>query len=382
MEIIHCNNLFEYRGRELFRVTTNGDVGRGDCAYYINKGSQEFPPTGFSTYLVHQDDIALQKDNLHQSDVISLAEPNALLGEHDIVRIDRENDNLQVLYKSGLNDNCLFLTNRCNSKCIMCPQRPQEDKIDLFKQNLDLIDIIKDCPQYLTLTGGEPTLLGDKLIEIINKCSLLLPDTKLMLLSNAKKFSDLTYTKKLADAGKASLAVAVPIYASESSRHDQIVGVSGSFEKSVRGCHNLALFKVPIEIRVVVLKKNYTILKNIAEFVYRNLTFSFRVVFMGMEMRDLAVENFNDVYINPIEYKEHLLSACKYLKNRGIQVQVYNLPLCLLDSKLWSLSAKSISNWKNRYTEKCQKCTLKRYCGGLFDANKDFFRDIISPILC
>ena len=68
------------------------------------------------------------------------------------------------------NDNTLFTTARCNNNCIMCCQPPlNNDDIDeLFEKN---VQIIKSAPKDIPIvgiSGGEPTLLGDKLIDLIN----------------------------------------------------------------------------------------------------------------------------------------------------------------------------------------------------------------------
>lgn len=67
------------------------------------------------------------------------------------------------------NDNTLFCTEQCNNHCLMCCQPPiNVDDIDwLYEENLLRIqNAPKDLP-IIGITGGEPTLLGEKLISLI-----------------------------------------------------------------------------------------------------------------------------------------------------------------------------------------------------------------------
>ena len=53
------------------------------------------------------------------------------------------------------------------------------------------------------------------------------------------------------------------------------------------------------------------------------------------------------------------------IKN-GIDVKLYNFPLCTIDKKYWTLCEKSISPQKVRFAEGCDKCLMKELCGGVF----------------
>ena len=75
----------------------------------------------------------------------------------------------------------------------MCCQPPttENDIDELFHENLQRIRTApKDLP-LIGITGGEPTLLGDKLILLIKEIRDSLPETENQLLSNGRLFSDL-----------------------------------------------------------------------------------------------------------------------------------------------------------------------------------------------
>lgn len=54
----------------------------------------------------------------------------------------------------------------------------------------------------------------------------------------------------------------------------------------------------------------------------------------------------------------------------GVNTQLYNFPLCAVESAYWEICAKSISDYKVDFGDECQKCDLKEICGGVFDSTK------------
>ena len=62
---------------------------------------------------------------------------------------------------------------------------------------------MQPAPDYLTITGGEPTLLGDNLFALIKQLKMSLPDTELHVLTNGRTFAWPQYTQQFA-ASRAS----------------------------------------------------------------------------------------------------------------------------------------------------------------------------------
>jgi hypothetical protein len=57
-----------------------------------------------------------------------------MLNDGDIVLVTPEG-RINIMYQSGHADHTVFITNRCNSRCIMCPQPPRNDPPDLHDIN-------------------------------------------------------------------------------------------------------------------------------------------------------------------------------------------------------------------------------------------------------
>jgi len=302
----------------------------------------------------------------------------ASLCEGDIVLIE-PNGTIQVLIEKESDNNCLFLTDRCNCSCVMCPQPKEEEGNNQSEIALDLIELMDRQSKCLGLTGGEPTLLGGKLVDIINCCKRRLPSTRLELLTNGIKFEDLGYVKQLAGILHRKLYFEVPLYADTDSLHDQIIGTKG-FYKTTKGIYNLALCNQKINLRVVIHKLNYKRLPYLADFIYHNFPFVYHIAFMQMEVFGMARENIAKLWIDPFDYNEELKEAIAYLSLRDMEASIYNTQLCILPKELRKFARKSISGWKNIYLSECNECLCKNVCGGFFASSEDAHSRHISAI--
>lgn len=276
------------------------------------------------------------------------------------------------------NDNTLFVTGKCNNNCIMCCQPPvkKEDIDTLYNENIGRIrQAPKDLP-LLGITGGEPTLLGNRLVSLIKEIRQHLPETEIQLLSNGRLFANRDFAKAVAEAASGKLYVGSELHSDFYKDHDIIAGARGAFKETVKGLYNLTLYGVPIELRIIVCQQNYMRLPEIAQFIHRNLPFVGWIAFMGMEHVGYAVKNQKAVWMEPINYQDQLYKAVKYLADWNYDVSVFNIPLCLLPPYLHDFARKSISDWKNKFAPVCEQCALKGDCCGLFTTSHQLFEGI------
>jgi His-Xaa-Ser system radical SAM maturase HxsC len=288
------------------------------------------------------------------------------LGDGDVVLISPDG-RIMVVYKAGSPYNSILATNRCNSLCIMCPQPPGLDPDDLHKNNLQLISLLdpKEAEQ-LGITGGEPTLLGEDLITLVQTCRQKLPNTLLTLLTNGRRLKDLEFARALVRAGFPNLLIETPLFADNDTQHDAVMGAKGSFYETLQGLHNLALLGQPVGLRTILHAMTIKRLTQYAAFIYQNLPFVFQVAFMGMETRGLASQNLAQLWVDPYEYQDQLAHAVRYLARRMVPVSIYNHQLCLLPRELWPYARKSITDWKQAYPPACEGCSQRACCGGVF----------------
>src|SRR5665213_3297561 len=138
-------------------------------------------PDGFAWYLVvgteHSDTIHAIPDG---ASAIFLPPAFAYIGDGDVVRIGKEKGDFGALFQRSARHHSFLLTERCNHYCLMCSQPPRDVMddwiVDDIMAAIPLID--PDTPE-IGFTGGEPTLLGDRLVRLIQQTQSYLPRTAL-----------------------------------------------------------------------------------------------------------------------------------------------------------------------------------------------------------
>ena len=351
-------------------------VLREKMAYFLP--DEENIPKGFSAYLTYSEDIFKAANRL--SNLFLLPADLSYLAEGDIVRITT-NGKVHSLFRKNSNHNTMLLTERCNHYCLMCSQPPKEVNDDwLMDEALELMELIPRETQNIGFSGGEPTLYGDRFIELIQKAKLFLPNTAIDVLSNGRAFKDVSFVNKLASINHSDLVLGIPIYSDDPERHNFIVQSQNAFDETIQGIINLKKYRQKVEIRVVLHKQSIDRLPNLCEYITRNLVFVDHVALMGLEMTGFTRANLDQLWIDPIEYKDTLSEAVTMLNAYGIRNSVYNHQLCVINEDVRSNYVKSISDWKNEYVKECDGCTQKNSCGGFFSSSKQYrYSDYITP---
>jgi len=270
------------------------------------------------------------------------------------------------------NDNALFTTAMCSNRCLMCCQPPSEkNDIDvLWEKNIKLIDTAPLELQSIGITGGEPTLLGNRFFELIEHIRKRLPDTEIHILSNGRAFANKVFTRRLGEIGPEKILLGIPLHSDNQLDHDLIAGADGAYSETLLGLYNLARWSFDIELRVVLSKLNYQRLPKIAHFIYRNLPFVKYISLMGLEYTGFTIKNAGRVWIDPMEMASPLSEATLFLASAGFNVSIFNLQLCVLPEIVWPYARKSISDWKNMFASFCEECSVKTECCGLFSTSK------------
>lgn len=300
--------------------------------------------------------------------------------EGDVVSINLKGE-ISFLYEINSTSNAIFATARCNHRCIMCPQPPILQEKDRTAFNLELIKLFDKNAEEVGITGGEPTMIGDKLFDIVRQIKKSCPKAAISILSNGVKFADINYTAELAACNHHDLQIDIPIFSDIATEHDRIVGAK-TFYKTVQGLYNLALFRQQIGLRIVVHKQTYKRLPQLADYIYHNFPFVTQVAFMQMETTGLAEKNLKELWIDPYDYNHELREAVLLLNDRGIITYIYNAQLCVLPPELRPFAKQSISEWKDIYLPICDGCSLKRECAGIFSTNNGNVSTHIHRIEC
>ena len=333
-----------------------GCLGYAGCITNGEKGTFLHPDT-----LWHADDL----DQVKEGDIVCLNDSGTAI----------------VLWEKDSLQNSLMLTEACNCNCLMCPQPPQKHAPELLQQAENILDLLhgKHVP-HICITGGEPTLLKEKFIRLLHRCTQEHPEAVVNILTNGKTFSDISFAAEAARAASGNTLFCISLHSELDHLHDELVGRKGSFAETQRGIYNLATCGAHIEIRHVITKLNYKRLFHFAEHVYSYFPFCSHYALMGLEICGHAAINKEHIAIFPHEYKEQLTRAVLYMHRRGLPVSVYNIPLCLCDPRIHLFARQSISNWKNKYAPQCSECIRQEDCAGFFSTSVSLPFEYIQPI--
>ncbi|EGH72839.1 His-Xaa-Ser system radical SAM maturase HxsC [Pseudomonas syringae] len=302
--------------------------------------------------------------------ILSLPKDPEVVRPGDVIAVSPDTNLVRVLYRRGANSNLLFMTDRCNSLCLMCSQPPKDiDDRWHIDENLRLLDLIDPGVEQLGISGGEPTLYRDGLLAIIKHAANIVPEKALHILSNGRLLSDSSWIEDLNRLTHPSVTWGVPLYADNATDHDEVVNAPGAFTQTMAGLYNLQRAGQRIEIRMVLSKLTAARLPEWSHFVFRNLPFTRHVALMGIENTGLAKKNYDALWIDPADFQDQLALAAHFLDIRGIAVSVYNLPLCVLEPTLGKFYRQSISDWKNLFIPSCEACSAKHACAGFFKSH-------------
>ncbi len=333
-------------------------------------------PTGFRGYLLHH-----EMQGADRRDSYVLAPELRYLAHGDVVRVEPARRNLTTLYRLASNSNTFLLTERCDNYCVMCSQPPRSgDDLWRIHELKSVIPLVSPDTKEIGFSGGEPALLGDHLVQLLDLMKRMLPRTAVHVLSNGRRFSDAGFARSLADVGHPDLMIGIPLYSDLPEEHDYVVQAKGAFDETVRGILNLKRRRVRVEIRFVIHRDTYARLPAFAEFLARNLLFADHVALMGLELTGFAKTNADALWVDPVEYQRQLVDATRSLDRAGFKVSIYNHQLCVLPMVLHRFARKSISDWKNLYLDECASCRLKDECGGFFASSTVRRSTGIAPV--
>ncbi len=240
-----------FRGPIIARVATKLlPIGmRKDVALVL--ASLEGDPTSFRGYAAVIVQRRLDGNPISGPLIHSVREIDHLSSGH-VVTLE-PNGFIRTLYRPESPHNTLFATERCNSNCLMCSQPPvdKDDIAALTNRNLKLIDFISPAPEYLCITGGEPTLLDKHLLTILTKLREVMPSTHVHMLTNGRRFAWADFTSQFAAVHHPNLSLGIPLYSDDAALHDYIVQARDAFDQTILGLHQLARHGIETEIRVV-----------------------------------------------------------------------------------------------------------------------------------
>ena len=296
--------------------------------------------------------------------------------------IIHENGNVQKLFDRASYSHTIVTTNRCSSNCIMCPytsnqrRNSQHQNIEML---IDEVNYLPDNTEHIIITGGEPTLIGIDFFRLMSKIKERFPNISCLLLTNGRVFASSKAVELAAETFPVSTQVAIPIHSADENLHDAITQSKGSFRQTLSAIRRLLSEEFFIEIRIVVSGLNIESMDCIAEMITEKFPQVSLVNFMGVEICGNAALNSDSVWINYSTAFKKCEAAVGKLIRAGIDVGLYNFPLCSVSIRFHGIYKKSISDYKVRFDTLCESCTKKELCGGFFASSLKYAQGNVSP---
>lgn len=332
---------------------------------------------------VNDNNIILLPDNYLLSDDCELASKIVQYSNYDVFEI-WPNGYLKQVFDMKSSDTVFFITGRCNSNCVMCPS-PESMRRDVRDSEIaSLVEIAKHIPanvSHITITGGEPFLVGRSIFDLFDFLKIKFVDTEFLILTNGRVFAIKDFVDRLICTIPNNCTVGIPIHGSNKTIHDKITQTSGSFSQTMTGIKRLLAENIRVELRIVVSKLNLYDFKDIVDMVIDEIPDVHHISIIAMEMTGNAYINSDELWIPYSEVFDIIKNDIRKLIVNEIDVKLYNFPLCAVDKKYWTLCEKSISKEKIRFDTICEKCLQKNACGGVFAGTIRLERDDLKVLL-
>ncbi|RYY02289.1 MAG: His-Xaa-Ser system radical SAM maturase HxsC [Gammaproteobacteria bacterium] len=300
----------------------------------------------------------------------------------DVIWVDSKQKLLRNILSRRANSNTLLVTEQCDNRCSFCSQPPNglPDSELYHRATLALLNYNTDG--YIGISGGEPTLNRNAFLAMMRILQTSNDKTKLHILTNGRSFSDQNFLTSLTDYVQGrEIAWGIPIYGHTQKIHDSLVGASGAFLETINGLLNLAATGQTIELRIIPVQENLHHLGHLIEFIASALPFVSVISVMNLEPKGWARNNYERLVTSVKEQSKWLSQMVEVANVRGLDIRLFNYPLCLLPEDIRTYAAQSISDWKNYYPDQCDGCELRKNCGGFFTSAVGNFIEEVKPLI-
>lgn len=266
-------------------------------------------------------------------------------------------------------DVILYVTEACNSNCIMCPMSAASRKrgLSLTQEQWEQVDgAIPADAQHVTITGGEPFLEYRKVLPVMKHIAETRPEAEVLVLTNGRAFSLDFITSEMFSFLTDRFTFAIPVHGPDAGLHDRITQAEGSFAETMAGIRKIAKSPARIEIRIVAHRLNLDALNDTIRMLVDSKIRISVINIIAMEMTGCAAANREKLWVDYDEICRAVYPGIQYAILHQTDMGLYNFPLCCVPKELWGIAKNSISYSKVRYYEECGKCREYKACGGLF----------------
>lgn len=269
------------------------------------------------------------------------------------------------LIRASSTHNTLLITEQCDQLCVMCSQPPKKHHVDFFDQ-FAIAAKLAPFGAYIGISGGEPLLHKARLFDFLASTAVSRPDLRFHILTNAQHF-EAEDLRLLDEIGLERVLWGIPLYAPNAELHDDLVGKPGAFHHLERNLSFLMRAGASVELRTVVMQQNWNALPALANYVANRLPFISVWALMQLERIGYGRMNWRETFKDTSTEFSALKWAINLAVARGLEVALYNFPLCSVPPNYRAFAPSTISDWKRKYLDVCQGCSSRSACGGFFE---------------
>lgn len=264
-----------------------------------------------------------------------------------------------------MSDICFW--NRCNNYCLICSNpdghwRKQDYDYPHLTQRLALL---RGKTREITATGGEPTIHPD-FFKLLAFLKAKLPDTRLFLLSNGRRFFYPSFAKSCLGFNNI-MNIGISLHGYDARTHDRVTQVEGSFQQTIGGIKNILKYKNKnqnLELRVIITGLSASYVHKILHLVHTDFAKTDRVVLVFMEIEGKAKEDIKRTAITYKEWNNYWPRIEPMMKNFR-EIRLYHFPLCTIKPRLWKHMWRTLPEHEIAFPPRCRSCWCKRYCLGV-----------------
>jgi MoaA/NifB/PqqE/SkfB family radical SAM enzyme len=188
----------------------------------------------------------------------------------------------------------------------------------------ELEDGSKEGFRRVCFTGGEVTIRKD-IVELVSFAKKTGYD-EIMIQTNGRKFSSLSFTKEIVKAGANQFGLS--IHGHNSQLHDYFTQRPGSFEETVKGVKNIIKTGQRVATNSVVNKLNYRFLPELAKLLVDLGVSQYQLAFI--HINGAAWTNFDQLVPRISLTIPPLIKALNYGIQRRIITFTEAYPYCLI----------------------------------------------------
>ncbi len=271
--------------------------------------------------------------------------------------------------------------NKCDNRCVMCTNAPsfalqdsgqyrlkgQIGKLERYLRGARVYGKNADKSDYVSLTGGEPTL-HPEFFQLVSYFRRRLPGTPITLLSNGRRFADRKFAARFAAAARPPFAAAIALHGPGPRVHDAVAGVRGAFSQTVRGLRNLLRLapELRLDVRVILHKKTVAAFPRTLAFLLKEFpdTSRYAVAVIHYEIEGMSETNHREVGLEFPASAAALRKALPQIR-RFRNFSLYHFPLCRVPAELRPFCRVTLPREERVYPPVCRRCGARKDCVGL-----------------